>query len=321
MSDARSVRDFGKDRLQAAVSVAAHEIWQDATGKAGVYDKDIAGNSGDYVELTTVGQYVVTKATGFKALKGGRAYWDASASNVSYKKVNDRDFYIGRFTQDAESADTLCEIDLNADPPYDIDIARDPFSTTIVGTQALGGLALNRRGGAHNIVLNSTSEAQKVDMLSKDGFARTANAIIEFAFNVISDGAGTVVDVNVGIANGTHASNADSITEYLFCHLDANNTNINLQSTDGTTTVASTDTTTDYVEGLGVANRVEGWIDMRDESDIQCYINGSLVLSATVFSLAVATGPLRLLCHIEKSSAADTYEFDLEWLRVRFAEQ
>jgi hypothetical protein len=321
MGEARNIRDPGLERLQAAGTVTPYQVVQMPSGKAGFYDNKTPAASGDYVEYETAGTFNCTKATGFIALKGGRAYWDVSAGNVNYKKVADRDFYLGRFAEDATNAATSCAILANEDPPYDLDIARDPASTIIVGTQALGGLGLYRRGGTHKIVLNATNEAQKVDLLSKDGFARTANAIIELAFNVISDGAGTTVDANIGLANATHASDADSIAEHLLVHLDANNTSINLQSKDGSNTVAATDTTLDYTEGDGYANRVEVWIDMRDEADIQVYVNGALALGASVFRLDNATGPLRLLFHVEKTATTDTYEIDLDWLRARFADQ
>jgi hypothetical protein len=322
MSDARGVRNFGIERFTCTQTVSAYELVQTPSGKAGFYDSAVAANSGDTIEVQTSGTAVITKASTFVALKGGRAYWDKSASSINYKKVNDRDFYAGRFAEDYLVAGaTSCAILLNEDPPYDIDIARDTFRTVIVGTQALGGLALLRRGGAHNIILSATSEAQKIDLLSNDGFARTANAIVEAIFNVVSDGAGTTPDINIGIANGTHASDADSIGEYLFAHLDGNNVNINVQSKDGTTTVASTDTTIDYTEGSGIANRVEVWFDMRDEADVQVYVNAANVLPASVFKLDNASGPLRLVCHVEKTTGTDTYELDLESLRARFAEQ
>jgi hypothetical protein len=46
-----------------------------------------------------------------------------------------------------------------------------------------------------------------------------------------------------------------------------------------------------------------------------------LQLGSTVFNIDAAVGPLFLLAHVEKSSAADTYELALDWLRVRIAEQ
>jgi len=321
VGEARSIRDFGIERLPAENAVTPYAVWQSPTGKAGVFDQPTAASAGDYVDLTTIGTFYVTKASGWVGLKGNRVYWDRSAGNATFRKVNDRDFYVGRIAEDATSGAPVVAVTLNEDPPYDLDIARDPFLTTIVGTQALGGLSLLRRGGAHHFVISTTNEAQKLDAISVDGFTPSVNAIIELAFRVPNDGAGTVVDVNVGVASGTHATDADSIAEHLFVHLDANNTNINLQSNDGTTTVAATDTTTDYTEGSAVANRVEVWLDMRDPADVQCYVNGALVLASTVFNLGAAVGPLFLLAHVEKTVAADAYEFALDWLRAHYAEQ
>lgn len=321
MADAVFNRNFDETLVRLAGSVSGGELWQQYDGRAGFYDSLSAQSSGVDARFKTAHAAILTKATGVVILKGGRCYWDHSANNVTYKKVNDRDFYIGRAAKDTASGDGVIEVILNVDPRYDIDMGLDPFATTIVGTQALGGLALLRRGGAHHIVLSSTNEAQKVDMLSVDAFSKDANAIVEFAFRVISDGAGTVVDVSMGVANDTNATDADAITESVFIHLDANNTNINAESDDGTTEVAATDTTTDYTEGSAVAQRVEVWMDFRDPADVQIYVNGALVLDATTFNVNAATGPFKLLTHVEKSAAADTYELALDWMRVRYSEQ
>jgi hypothetical protein len=321
MPDARFVRDWDQTQLVLAAGASIGEVWQMPNGQAAYLDKTVAKSTGDRTEFRTSGFATVTKTNGIYLIDGGPVYWDHSANSATFRQVSDRDFYIGTAHGDAESGDLTCVVNLNAQGSYLIDLARDAFLTTIVGTQALGGLALLRRGGAHNFVLSSTSEAQKLDALSVNGFAKGANWIVEGAFRVVSDGAGTVVDVNLGIANGTNATDADSITESCFVHLDANNTNINLESDDGTTEVAATDTTSDYTEGSALANRVEFWMDGRNPADVQIYINGVLQLGSTVFNIDAAVGPLFLLAHVEKSSAADTYELALDWLRVRIAEQ
>ncbi len=254
-------------------------------------------------------------------LDGGPAYWDFSASACHYKQVDDQDFAIGSFVGDAALNDTSCTVNLNVAPRYKIDVSRDPFITAIIGTQALGGLALLRRGGAHDIVIDASNEAQKVDILSMDGFSIDSNPIVEFDFDVPSDGAGTVVDVNVGVANTTHASNADSITRYLFMHLDANATAIKFQSTDGSTTVAATDSTKTYTEGQTVVTRKTVWMDFRNKADVQIYVDGVNVLPATVFDLSAVAATMYLLCHVEKSASTDTYEFLLGSLRARTAKQ
>lgn len=314
-----------EQRTTLAGALGAGEIWQLKDGSAAFYDSSIAASSSDKVYIRTDGQVTVTKTSGIVFLDGGRVYWDYSANAAHYKPVNDRDFYIGTAVGDWASGDTQMLVNLNSKPAYLTDFGRggitDGFISSITGTQALNGLAILQRGGARNFVISSTSEAQKLDALGINGFAPSANWIVEGAFRVPSDGAGTVVDINIGIANATHATDADSITEHIFIHLDANNVNINIQSKDGTTTVASTDTTIDYTEGTALSTRVEFWIDGRDPSDIQCYINGALVLGATVFRLDNAVGPLFPLIHVEKTSAADTYELAVDNLSVRIAEQ
>lgn len=325
MSEARNIAPaFGKTRLQveAAVTIDAYQVFQGPNGEACVYDNATAASATSYIEPTTRGRFNVVKTASVVFLKGCRVYWDHSANACTFRKVNDRDFYTGRAAEDATSASTFAAIDLNADPPYDLDLLRDPYTTVAVGTQALGGfLPPARAGGALHFLLSATNEAQKVDALSVDGFAEEANAIIEFAFRVISDGAGTVVDVSMGIANATHATDADAITESVFIHLDANNTNINAESDDGTTEVAATDTTKDYSEGAAVANRVLIWLDMRDPADVQIYVDAVNVLPASVFDVDAGTGPWKLLVHVEKSAATDAYELAIDWMRAWFAEQ
>lgn len=316
MGEARSVRNPGLVRFQAAAAISPYEVLQSPTGGACVWDSATAAAQGDYVEMKTDGAWQMAKTTGFVGLRGNRAYWDHSANAVYYKKVNDRDFYVGRFAEDAESAAGGCVIDLNADPAYDIDIGRDPCATVIVGTQGLNTMGVFRRGGAHKFLVSATNEAQKLDIITKDGFLISANAIIEFAIDVVSDGAGTVVDVSVGAANATHATDADSITDSLFMHLNANDVNIYLESDDGTTEVAATDSTIDYTEGT----RFEVWMDTRNQADVQIYVNGSLVLSSTVFNLNASVATWKLFAHIEKTSSTDAYEMDVEWLRAHYVE-
>lgn len=299
--------------------VSEGQVLQVKDGRAAVAKADIS--SGELGLVVVSGTIRCAKTTGMVFLDGGDVYWDYSADKAHYKKVDDRDFFIGTALGDASSAATVMEVALNNSGRYLVDIMRDGFRTSITGTQALNGLGLWRRGGAYNFVLSSTSEAQKLDALSVAGFATGANAIVEIVFAVPNDGAGSAVDVSLGVANNTHATDADSITESLFVHLDANNVNINLESDDNSTEVAATDSTIDYTEGSAVANLVEVWFDMRNPADVQVYINGSNVLPSTVFDVSGASGPWKLLAHIEKTSAADVYELDLHRLRARIAEK
>lgn len=323
MPEARLSLDFGFDRLIAAAAVGVGEVWQLADGRAAVYDR-LAGNSsnpaiaaaaGEGALFRTAGQFTFTLTAGVTILDGGRVYWDYSANSATYRKVNDRDFYLGRARGDSSSGSVV--VDINVDPRYDIDVALDPTVTAIVGTQSLNVMGLFRRGGAHKFLISSTNEAQKIDILSKDGFAKNANAIIEFAIEVVNGGAGGAPDVSIGVANATHATDADSITDAIFLHLNGSDVNLYFESDDGTTEVAATDSTLDYTAGT----RFEVWIDMRNPADVQIYVNAALVLGSTVFNVDASVATWKLLAHIEKTAAADVLELDLEWLRARFAEQ
>ncbi|MBA2626728.1 MAG: hypothetical protein H0U85_01840 [Gemmatimonadales bacterium] len=321
-AEAVLVRGRNDIRRYSALAAAAGEARQGSDGRAEVRTGLNAAVAGDLTGWTADDVYRMPKTASVVFLDGGRAYWDHSANKVHYKRVGDRDFYLGRFVGDSASGDTECLVNLNVNPPDDLDLARDPIASTTVGTAAAGAFGYPvRLGGATIFELTATNEAQKCDALSVDHFAKGANAIIEGAFRVLSDGAGTVVDVSIGIANGTHASDADTIAESVFLHLDANITTINAESDDGTTEVVATDTTKTYTEGATLAVRREFWIDMRDPADVQIYIEGVLVLTATVFNVDASAGPWFLLVHLEKSISTDTYKLAVDWLRARYMEQ
>lgn len=475
MPEAVLVREAEEYRLTSAAAVSVGDVWQLPSGEAAVYLRvagstglPTAGASGDRTDYRTSGKYTLPLTASITTLSGGRAYWDHSANLVHFKKVNDRDFYLGRFTDTASGTHSggVCEVDLNKDPPYDIDIARDAFisvnnfaevlqigtrakvgatagwvvaaadnlpyvatlaasqtgSTLIIpinglrigdiiagftvnaqiesaggavtidgdlravtnvaaeptdasiGTmtqvsvtadtasaQAKSGLSetvtagksyylkitattaastdiilqhcevvitranseggIYRRGGSHSFVIPTANCAVKLDMLSVEGFSKNANPIIEFTFRVVNDGAGSAVDVSIGAANDTHATDADSITDSLFMHLNANDVNVYFESDDGTTEVAATDSTTDYTEGSALTARKEVWMDFRNPADVQIYVDGVLVLPASVFNIDASVATWKLLVHIEKTAAADAYEFALDKFNVRFSEQ
>lgn len=180
-----------------------------------------------------------------------------------------------------------------------------------------GKPAVSMRGGSAFLLHTAIAEAQKADLLSRDGWAIGANAIVEGQFTVLDDGDANAIDFNIGISNGTHATDADSITEACFLHLDGDSLDLYAASRDGTTTVAATDTTVNITLGTPVYFA----IDTRNPADIQIYVNGVLVLGSTVFKLDAASGPLRLLAHLEKTSDDTTAEYHIDRLSCRIAEQ
>lgn len=322
MSDAgRRIRTSNPYSLTLEATIAAKTVIQLPDGRAGISTR--SGAIGATVTFETSGVWPLTKKAGVCFLPGTRCFWDHSANEVTFKKVGDRDFYLGVCVGGAASADAEVSVDLNVEQVVDISLLRDGYASVPVGTAAAGAFGYPvRLGGALQFSLTATNEAQKVDALSVDSFAVGANAIVEIIARVTNDGASGSQDISLGVTNGTHATDADSITEALLCHLDGNSTNINFQSRDGTSVaVTNTDSTKDYAEGGEIANRFEIWFDMRNPADVQIYVDGVNVLPASVFDVHQAAGPLKLLVHAEKASGTDVYVLVVDRAIARFSEQ
>jgi hypothetical protein len=323
MPEAAYIRGDETYNQKPASTLDGGQVLQLPTGEAAFLDSGSPAGSADYTDdIRQRGKVLVAAATGVQMVAGQRVYWDYSANLATYRKVNDRDFYLGILVQDKASGDNSATVDLNKLPRVDIDLARDFFDTVLVGTQAAGGFNEPRvRGGGRKLILSATSEAQKIDLFSRDRFDKAANAVVEAVFTLVDNGAGAAPDFSIGIANATHATNASAITERCFVHLDGNALDLYAESGDGTTTVALTDTTVDAVEGGSVANRIHVVFDLRDPADVQIIVNGALVLSSTVFDVSAGAGPWGLLAHLEKTSAADIYEIDVERFVAWYSEQ
>ena len=199
--------------------------------------------------------------------------------------------------------------------PYTVSLG-DGFATVPVITIEINHRITGTAEGV-NISLGAVAEAEKLDALSIRGVAPLTPCIVEALICVNDNGAGAALDINVGLANETHADNADTIAESLFAHIDGNDLNLFAESDDGTTQVAATDSLFDYVEGTPFLVQ---W-DLRNWLDIQLYTNGVNRLPATVFKLDKATGPLKLLVHVEKSADVTIGNLSVARLGIRTFEE
>lgn len=303
-----------------ATALTGGDVIQLSDGRAAVVIRDIAASAKGAVAVH--GVFTVPKTASIVILDGGDVYWDFSANKAHFKPVDDRDYLIGVAVGDAASADTTMKVALNVQGRYKVDIMRDPYVSTLVGTAAANGLGVPyRNGGSLLFKITATSEAQKVDALSIPGFSLDSNAIIEAAFHLPNGGSGSASDFSIGAANATHASDADSITDSLFIHLDGGSTTINAECDDGTNEVAATSTTKTFTAGQATANIVEAWMDVRDPSNVKFYIDGVRVLSGTTFNISASTATWKLLAHLEKSAGTETADMSINKLRARTMEQ
>lgn len=295
----------------APEAMAAGEVFQLPNGRAGVTAGLVGFASGDPATLQDAGKFTVTKTASVVWLDGAPIYWDRSANSATpLKAVAGADFYLGVAVGDATSAATTGVVDLNVQPAYTIDLLRDPVDDVPVGDATL-----TMSPGASKFNILATSEAEKIDAMSQHSIPVTVPFIVEGRMASFVIGTDNTVDMNVGLANGTHATSADTITESLFIHLDET-LDIKVESDDGTTEVAATDSTVDAVDNT----YFDFAFDCRDLTDIQVYINGVLVLPDSVFALGDATGPLKLLAHVEKTTGTATGELRVSKLAIRPSE-
>lgn len=259
----------------------------------------------------------------FKALKtaneiivpGQRVYWDASASKATtVPPITVNDFFIGCAADDAAAADTTVKVILNQDWEGSIDQRTSTFASIPVLTA--GDPRVAQLGAGARFVLDATNEAQKIDALSHKAVALDSDWIF-LAEVVIDAAAGSNTDITVGMADGTHASDFQSVASFCTIHIDGGSANILVQSDDGTTDVAPIDSTIDWTAGTPFALAIDG----RDPTDIKLYINGIREsASSTTLAIAAAASGLKACVHIEKSSSTDTATVQVANLKVMTAD-
>lgn len=315
-AEALLTSDQGVVLITAPAALASGQVLLLPDGRAGYVLGLNAVASGAKCAIQTVGQVTIAKTASIVILDGGMVMWDHSANSATIPVMgtaSQLDFYVGRAVGDAASAATSMLVELNASKTSAyINLTSDAFDSVHVRTAGLTDHGM--RGGSYECACSLTAEAQKFDLLSVKSFGLTSNWIFEALVEVVANADADVGDLNVGVANDTHASDCDSITESMFAHFDMGaDLNLDAESDDGTTEVAATDTTVDWAVGTPVHIAIDG----RTPSDCQLYINGVNRLPASVFTFAAATGPLKALFHLEKSANDSPGTVMLHMMEVR----
>lgn len=321
-AEAIHLRGRHEVRKTAAAAIASGEVHQMPDGRAGVFTGLNAAAANDRTNWSTDGQKTIAKTASQVWVDGCELWWDHSANSATcVPQYADKDFYLGTAVGDAASAATEGVVNLNARPSYIIDLHRDGGDTaivkTVVGSTTVEVPNLINRGGSAVANFGTTAEAQKVDWLSKRSFPVASNWVLDADVEVVNNCDADVGDLSVGVANDTHASDAEAITEFCFAKLDMGaDLNIDVASDDGITDVAPEDTTIDWAEGTPFHVCIDG----RDHTNIKVYINGVLESGPSTLTLAAATGPLKALFHFEKSANDSPGVVHLDNLKVRIQE-
>ena len=308
VAEANLLRSEGEYHFTSSAAHEGGEVVQLPDGRAGVKIGSNANTSGDLVACYTHGIVDVSKNTAVKFVPGQRVFWDVSASQADVSANGD--FLLGTAVEDASASASKVKVELNRDPNLGLAISLLQDTWTENATLGLGVTDIGAQ--ARKLSFDAVAEVAMAALLSDASVAADGNWILEVDVAIFDIGDAAALDMNVGMANATHASDADSITESVFLHFDGSALDIKAESDDGTTEVAATDTTVDAVDDTYFTLV----IDARDPADIQIYLDGVLVLSGSTFKLDAATGPMKFLAHIEKTSDDTTADLRVKNVRV-----
>lgn len=296
--------DTGELGFPLASTCASGEVRQMPDGRAGVRTGLNSQVSGEVAGFATAGVFKILKSTSVVFLPGQAVWYDPTNNYATYAMAGKTaaGFFLGLCVDldTVAAATTTVTVDLNQN------VSRNMIEPKVDGgvsvkTAAAGAPTITDVPGFTEFTLAATNEAECVDLLSYSSVPTAGDAICEFELQVISLST-SAVDLNVGLASATTTTDADAIANSLFLHFDGGDNNIDAESDDGTTEVAATDTTLDWVAGTPFFVQM----DTRDPASCKIYINGARVLSATTFVLTAATGPLKFLFHLVKTSSTAT---------------
>jgi len=285
-----------------AAAKAAGEVVELPDGRAGVVITDLAASQAGAVY--TKGIFKMAKTTSMVVIKGQLLYWDATNSKVKYTG----DFPVGTAFTDGLAADTTIYVVLNGTVNPRVSLQKGRWNKT----ETLG-LGVTRNGEEFTLAMDAVAEASTAAIYSTDSVACADDPVWEGWVAIYDIGDDAALDINFGLANGTHATDCDSITESCFFHLDGSALSILVESDDGTTEVAADDSTIVAVDDTYAFYQ----IDARDLSDVKAYINGVLQGGGETLVLSAATGPLIAIVHCEKTSNDTTCDVRVKDMHIR----
>lgn len=309
MPEAPYYQDGNRISWTTVAAVAAGEVLQTPCGRAGVAVD--AAAAGGLVTCQIDGIHKLAKTANEIHVPGQRLYWDASGSTVTaVPPITAADFFVGCAVDDAAAAASVTEVDLNKDWEGSIDQRKSTFAVAPVLTA--GDPRVAQVGGGARFILDATNEAQKIDALSHKAVALDSDWI--FCAEVVIDAAaGSATDISIGMADGTHASDFQSVASFCTIHIDGGSQDILVQSDDGATDVAPVDSNINWTAATPFALVIDG----RDTADIKVYVNGIReTATSTTLAIAAAASGLKACVHIEKTSSTNTADVTVANMKV-----
>lgn len=283
-------------------AVAAGDVVRLADGRVAIAFSAIA--AGILGAAYDSGLFRIVKAA-VALLPGQIAWWDISAAKITHEL--DGDFPVGIVTADAAAAGTTALVDLNVHRLNDIDLTVETHFTS----EATDGLGVVRTRGIETLAFDAVAEVAQAALISRGTILPEGGPILEAIAAIYNIGDDAALDIDIGLASGSHATDFEAVVSFATFHLDGAALDLKVQSDDGTTDVAAVDTTVNLVDDTYVFLQ----IDARDLADVKFYVNGIRVNAATTFAVKAATA-LYAIAHMEKTSNDTVADLRVKAMRV-----
>jgi hypothetical protein len=316
--DASYVRAANDMRLNVEAAAVGGELRQLADGRAAVMKGLNAAAANDLRSFETDGIHAVAKVAGVVIIDGAPVWWAYASNGVTpVPQRSGRGFFAGTAVcpnADAASGDPTVAVNLNRRPIYNLTLGDGNIWYT-EATLGLGNTLL--AGGGVQQAFDAVAEVAQAALYSDYTFPVDSNPIAEILVAVYDKGDNAALDIDLGLASDRHASDFESVANFVAFHLDGNDLSLKAHSDDSSTDVPITDTTIDLVDDT-YAYLV---IDCRDKTNCKLYANGVRMLSGTTFTLEDAAGPLKAVVMMEKTNDDTVADVRVAQFNVRTAKQ
>lgn len=196
------------------------------------------------------------------------------------------------------------------------------YSWTKVETNGLGVISQDVANGVLKFSFDAVAEAATAALyMVNSPIAPSKGGIVEFMLAVYDIGDDAALDIDFGLASDTHATDFESIAEFVAFHLDGTDLSLKCHSDDGTTDTAAVDTTVDLVDDTFYKFK----IDFSDLSDVKFYygpIGGDYVrvASGSTFDVSNASANWTPIVLVEKTSNDTTADVRLDRVRAQVSD-
>lgn len=179
------------------------------------------------------------------------------------------------------------------------------YSWTKGETNGTGVTSIDLANGVLAFSFDAVAEAALASLyMANSPVDPSLGGTVEFLMRLPDIGDAAALDLNWGMASDNHATDFDAIAEFVAFHIDGADYSLKIQSDDGTTDTAITDTTVDLVAGTWYAFK----IDFNNLEDVKFYYrvkdeeSWTQLLSGTTFDVGDASANWTPIVHLEKTS-------------------